>query len=140
MLSSEDDFDAAMGRIEEVQRSAEEMRSRLATAVYKATARNKMLTVTVDGKGELQGLSFRGDAYRQLPPAELGNLIVETVARARQSSLSKAMASVREMSPHAASPLEFMASSTSMQAFMDNVLEMAHQHLPSNEPAATEEG
>jgi len=59
--------------------------------------RERLLSATVDGHGELRQLLFHGDAYRELAPAELADLVVRTVAKARDGARRKTMAGVRAL-------------------------------------------
>jgi DNA-binding protein YbaB len=59
--------------------------------------RNKILTVTVGGRGELREISFRGDAYRELAPAELADLLVKTIEDARLAAHERALDGIQEL-------------------------------------------
>ncbi|WP_018637225.1 YbaB/EbfC family nucleoid-associated protein [Parafrankia elaeagni] len=63
----------------------------------RASDKNKMVTVTVGGHGTLKNISFRGDGYRDLPPAELADILVKTIERARQKARDRAVAMVRDL-------------------------------------------
>lgn len=53
------------------------------------TTRDKSLSMTFDGRGELVDLTFNGSKYRSMPPAQLASLIMETLRRGRAESLEK---------------------------------------------------
>ncbi len=47
-------------------------------------AKNRLVTATVDGTGQLTELKFHTDGYRSMAPAELSAAIVEVVGRAQR--------------------------------------------------------
>ncbi|HEV8561584.1 MAG TPA: YbaB/EbfC family nucleoid-associated protein [Actinophytocola sp.] len=49
-----------------------------------AASRDRAVSVTVDGRGEVAQVSFTGNKYRSMPPAELGKVVTETIAEARR--------------------------------------------------------
>ena len=136
MRPMENEVAAMADELERARRTAEEVRRKVSEITHKATSKNKILTVTVGGQGDLQKLEFRGEAYRSLAPAELSKLIVETVAKARKASQAQAMAGIREVAPQAAMPLDFLKESTSMDEFIDNILDVAARYLPEQEISA----
>jgi DNA-binding protein YbaB len=46
-------------------------------------SKNRMVSVTVDSSGRLTDLAFKGNRYRNLPPAELASVVKETITRAQ---------------------------------------------------------
>ncbi len=67
-----------------------------------AYSSRRQVSVTVDGRGEITELTFHGRAYRSLPPAELANMIVDTIRRARESARATMLESVHETLPKGA--------------------------------------
>ncbi len=120
----------ATARLEAARQLSQDIRRRAVEASFTATPKNKMFTVTVGGQGELRNIVFRGDAYRSLAPAELARLIVDTVALARDESMSTAMAAIRELAPRTAMPLDLMRPSATLDEFVDNLLDAAGQSIP----------
>jgi DNA-binding protein YbaB len=133
-----DDSDAELQTMQqELDRArdlADDIRERGERAEHKASPKNKMLTVTVGGRGEVRDISFRGNAYRSLAPAELGKLLVETIEEARAQAYSQAMAAIAEISPTSAMPLDLMKPAATMSDMMDNLLEVAAQSMHNTHP------
>jgi DNA-binding protein YbaB len=48
-----------------------------------ARSKRRQVSATVDARGEVVELQFHGTGYRSLAPAELANIIVETIREAR---------------------------------------------------------
>lgn len=80
-----------------VQAASDRMRRQVQQARTTVRDKERLLSVTVGGQGELCELTFHGDAYRQLAPAELADLIVTTAAKAREGARRRAMAGAAEL-------------------------------------------
>ncbi|MFI0793781.1 YbaB/EbfC family nucleoid-associated protein [Micromonospora rubida] len=78
--------------LEQVQAASDRVRQQVREAKTTVRDKERLLSVTVGGQGELRQLTFHGDAYRQLAPAELADLIVKTTEKARDDALRKLMA------------------------------------------------
>jgi hypothetical protein len=52
-------------------------------------AKDNTFTMTFDGRGEIDELTFHGNRYRTLAPAELATRIVEAVRQGRLESIEK---------------------------------------------------
>ncbi|MGC4807648.1 YbaB/EbfC family nucleoid-associated protein [Micromonospora sp. DT233] len=78
--------------LEQVQATSDRLRQQVREAKTTVRDKDRRLSATVGGEGELTQLTFHGDAYRQLAPAELAELIVKTVAKAREAAQRKLLA------------------------------------------------
>src|SRR5262245_55906745 len=78
--------------LDNIQGAAQLARERARDARTTLQDKAKMLSVTVGGYGDLHQITIHGDAYRDLPPAELADLIVKTAQRARTEAQQAAMA------------------------------------------------
>lgn len=81
------DLGSALEMIEKEQAKLGDFQRKIAETTTVVESRNKMLTVTLDGNGELQDLKFNTTAYRSMAPAELAAAITETLHKAREQSL-----------------------------------------------------
>jgi len=62
-----------------------------------ATSKNRAISVTVDGRGEVVGMKFHNRAYRTMAPAQLAALLIETISEARhahQEAVGQALAAI----------------------------------------------
>jgi DNA-binding protein YbaB len=76
-------------RQEQLRRSQAELaevQQRLAGVQATATSKNRAITVTVDSQGEVVDIKFRTGAYRLMPGAELSQLLMDTIAAARNDA------------------------------------------------------
>ncbi|MEU5941631.1 YbaB/EbfC family nucleoid-associated protein [Micromonospora sp. NPDC047548] len=83
--------------LKDVEATADRVRQRVREAKTTVEDKKKLLSVTVGGHGELTRITFNGDAYQQLAPAELADLIVTTARTAREGAQRKAMAGTAEL-------------------------------------------
>ena len=70
--------------LDAVQTASDRARRQVQEARTTVRDKDHLLSVTVGGIGELRELTFHGDAYRELAPAELAALIVTTTTGARE--------------------------------------------------------
>ncbi|MCI2417470.1 YbaB/EbfC family nucleoid-associated protein [Saccharopolyspora sp. K220] len=80
------DLGSALELFEQEQAKLADFQQKLAETSTVVDSRNRMLTVTLDGSGELSDLKFNTTAYRTMAPAELSALILETLRKARSQS------------------------------------------------------
>lgn len=83
--------------LDAVQTASDRARRQVQEARTTVRDKDHLLSVTVGGIGELRELTFHGDAYRELAPAELAALIVTTTTGAREDARRKAMAGFAEL-------------------------------------------
>jgi DNA-binding protein YbaB len=79
----------ALAELEEQRRKLTEMQRAMTTTTTKVHARDRLLTVTFDGRGDVTKIEFDGFRYRKLAPGELGKLIVDTIAAGRRQAIEK---------------------------------------------------
>lgn len=81
------DLGSALEVFEEEQRKLAEFQRKLAETSTVVDSPKKLLTITLDGNGELSELKFNTTGYRSMAPAELSAVITETLQKARRQSL-----------------------------------------------------
>ncbi|GAA1422774.1 YbaB/EbfC family nucleoid-associated protein [Catellatospora coxensis] len=64
---------------------------RMAEITATVTSSQGLVTVTVGNQGELTTLTFNSQDYRKMPPAELAQVVLDTITRARESALQQVM-------------------------------------------------
>lgn len=80
----------AIAEFDEVLEESARLRERLDAIRACATARDRSVQVTLDVYGEVRELKFLTDDYRDMPPAKLGRLLVDTVAKASREAAKQA--------------------------------------------------
>lgn len=79
----------AMRAFEGQQRKLTDLQQRMEEDSTSVRAKDRSLSLTFDGRGELTGMKFHGTKFRSMAPAELAHLIVETVRAGRTQYLEK---------------------------------------------------
>jgi len=79
----------ALAQLEAERRKLETMQRTMAETTTTVRARDRLFTVTFDGRGEVTAIDFDGFRYRKLAPGELAKLIVDTIATGRRQALEK---------------------------------------------------
>lgn len=82
-------FEAALAQLDAEQAKLADLGTHLGTASTVHTTKDRMLTVTLNGRGDLTKLAFNNPKYRQMPPAELGAAIVDAISAARSEAMGK---------------------------------------------------
>jgi hypothetical protein len=88
-LSAEDAAEAAMRTFEEERRKLSELHRKMDEDSSTVRAKDRCLSMTFDGRGELTAMKFLGTKFRSMAPAELAHVIVETVNEGRARSMKK---------------------------------------------------
>ena len=73
------DLEAAMAALEQEQRKLAEIGEVRENETTTVQAKDRSLEMTFDGSGELSELKFNGTKYRNMAPAQLAHVIVETL-------------------------------------------------------------
>ena len=99
---------------EAILKAEAEVRSTSSTV----TSKNQAVAVTVDGNGEVTEIKFRSDAYRSMPPAELGALLVEVISEGRRKSLQTTAGQLQNLLPADLSALSMFSGDMSLEKVM----------------------
>jgi len=87
------DLEGAVETFELEQEKLRQFQRALDEAKTVVRSKDRMLSVTFDGRGELTAVKFHSEKYRQMAPAELANALVQVFAEGR----AKAMATMAEL-------------------------------------------
>jgi DNA-binding protein YbaB len=94
----EEEVASAMDGLKDHQRKMRAAREEALKLTVAKLSKDRSLTVTVGGQGELRNIQFHGTDYRTMPPAEVAAILVETINAARQEMVTKASAAFGEVS------------------------------------------
>lgn len=120
---------AELARTEEI---TARIRTEGAQATFQASDKNKLFSVTVGGQGDIRELKFRGDAYRELAPAELADLLVRTIEQARKGARERALAGVQELMRELPSSVGRLAEIGSVEELVDELTDMFTRNMPDD--------
>jgi DNA-binding protein YbaB len=93
-----------------------------------------MITVVVDGRGELSSITFGNAKWRRMPPAELAAALVQTINKARVESRDELM---RAYSPFLPRTLDLSGSRdhpANLDQMFDDAMRRAKELLAGGEP------
>jgi RNA polymerase sigma-70 factor (ECF subfamily) len=96
-------------------------------------SKNRMVSVTVDSSGKLVDLSFKGNRYRNLAPAELASMIKETISRAQYEAHEQVQAAAGLMPAHAPGFDGLFGKGLDIDAMFDQAVRLAKQPIFADE-------
>ncbi|RIV33189.1 YbaB/EbfC family nucleoid-associated protein [Micromonospora radicis] len=88
------------------------------------TSKNRAVAVTVNGRSAVTSIKFPTSAYRTMPAAELGNLIVETIETARTRASAEAMERYRSVLPDAFATMDPREGGLDIEAMFSRAARM----------------
>lgn len=71
------------------QRRMRDLDRTIAEETTTVRSKDRSLSMTFDGRGELTSMAFNGSKYRSMAPAELAHVIVETLQTGRAQATEK---------------------------------------------------
>jgi hypothetical protein len=132
------ELDAALAQLDVERARLTGLSEQIAAGGTVHTTKDRMLTVTLDGRGDLTKLAFNNPKYRQMPPAELGAAIVDAISTAR----GEAMGKMDEMFGQELLPgisFKGLANGTvALDQIVGNFVETALKSLPDEAISATD--
>src|SRR4051812_12549200 len=99
----------AMAELEKQRASLTRLHAGMEEVTGSARSKRRQVSVSVDARGDITELKFHGTAYRSLSPAELADIIVETIREAKQSAQSTLAESLRDVLPADAEVAEIVS-------------------------------
>ncbi|ONH62029.1 hypothetical protein CcI49_00910 [Frankia sp. CcI49] len=141
-LFDDDLMEAALAELARTEEVTARIRREGVAARHRASDRGKLLTVTASGDGKITDISFRGDAYRELAPAEFADLLVKTIEQARSGALDTALAGMRDLMLELPSSIGRLAEVQSSDELVEELLGMFTRNIPDDDasPAQPENG
>ncbi len=135
--------------IAELRRQQERLRnasSRLRDVKSKITSKDGMITVTLDGSGEVSSIAFNTAKFRRMAPAELGAALVETIGRARTQAREQVVSAYRSFIPGGLDLEDMLTGKADLSRIFDDAVRRANDIMtygPSGDVrsrAATQRG
>jgi DNA-binding protein YbaB len=134
--SLEQQIEESIAELRATRLAVDEARRLAADATVTEKSKNRMISVTVGSRGDLQALNFHGEAYRSLAPAELAKLIVDAVDRARTKCQQNAMASIQELMPGSTRGLGSASTGLNFDDMVKRFVRNAGNNLSDDQLAA----
>ncbi|WP_225943699.1 YbaB/EbfC family nucleoid-associated protein [Nocardiopsis terrae] len=76
-----------------------EASANLESVTAEAVSKDRMVSATVNARGEIAELRFHTDKYRSMAPAELASAVTEVIERARRDVAQKVSEAMRGLVP-----------------------------------------
>ncbi|MFD0584820.1 YbaB/EbfC family nucleoid-associated protein [Dactylosporangium darangshiense] len=111
----------------------------IAEAQTTVTAKNRAVSVTVDGRGELVDMKFPTNSYRTMAPAEFAQLLVETVGTARDQARNSAAALLQNLLPGRLPIADMLRGPVNFDSMMADVMKDLNEPLPGMADTANAE-
>lgn len=92
-------LDEAIAELRKEQERLKSVRDGLQEVKSKVTSKDGMITVTLDGRGEISAIAFNTQKFRRMAPAELGAALVEVIGRARSEAREQVLDAYRSFIP-----------------------------------------
>jgi len=105
----------------------------------KVTSKDGMITVTLDGRGEIAAIAFNTAKFRRMAPAELGAALVETIGKARAEAREQVMSAYRSFIPEGIGLDEMFSGKADLSGMFDDAVRRA-QHIMAHGPATEGNG
>ncbi|MEO3742080.1 YbaB/EbfC family nucleoid-associated protein [Plantactinospora sp. B5E13] len=126
-----DRIEQAYAEFERQKQAITEVRRELSTAQTTVTAKNRALTVTVDGRGDLVEIRFPTNSYRTMAPAELANLLMETVKTARDQARGRTANAFQTLLPTGLPLLDMLNGTADFDDLMRETVRVVTEPFPS---------
>jgi len=95
----EDAIQELMAEFESARTSLAKAQESIQAASGTARSKSRMLSATVDGRGEVTALKFHNQSWRSMAPGELSKVILQTIKDARQVAQQEMLASASKHMP-----------------------------------------
>ncbi|QHF95312.1 YbaB/EbfC family DNA-binding protein [Streptomyces sp. NHF165] len=92
-------MEADLARLQEAREQARAARESLDGISATATARDRLLSVTVDARGIVQDVRFHTTRYRSMAAAELSAAVLETIGRAQEEAAEEMRSALAPVMP-----------------------------------------
>jgi DNA-binding protein YbaB len=128
-MDFEEEVRQAQEELRETRARLSEMREKIGE--HRATVRSAdgMISVVVDGRGEVVSIAFNTAKWRRMAPAELGDALVKTISKARAGSREELMQAYGSAMPGGLGPLGARAGRLNVDQLVDDVIRKGDEML-----------
>jgi DNA-binding protein YbaB len=119
-------LEEATAELRRQQERLQGVRSQLRDAKSKLTSKDGMITVTLDGRGDISSIAFNTAKFRRIAPAELGSALVEVIGRARQQAREQVAEAYRSFIPAGLNMEDLLTGKADFTAMFDDAVRKAN--------------
>lgn len=123
--------------LEELRRQRERLAKARRDMTDRATSvssKDRMVSVTVDGRGAITQISFGSTKFRRMAPAELGAVLVDTINAARQAALNEVAEKFQPMFPDSLKVKNLLSGKLDIDQMFADAMRLAKEPMPGEEP------
>jgi DNA-binding protein YbaB len=126
----------AADELRQQQARLKSIRGELQDVTFKATSKDRMITVTIDTTGEVSSIAFNTAKFRRMAPAELGAILVETIRQARAESRDRVLGAYRSLLPSGMGLADMFAGQgdLDLDKIFDDAFRQANETFASMRP------
>ena len=133
-------LESALADLRAQQEKIRDFSAAMAARTTAVTSKNRMISAKVDSSGRLVELTFKGNRYRNLPPAELSALVIETVTNAQQTALKESMAAAADLMPGGFEVPGLIGGDVDFDGMFDAAVRFAEQPIFADETVGDRAG
>jgi DNA-binding protein YbaB len=123
----------SVARLREHQERINEVKRSLAEATESATSRDRSVTATVGGGGELLEFQFHSEEFRAMPAAELSAMLVELANEAREKMTRRVAEAFEPLTRFGAQLRESMTAGGVLADLLAPLHEARRRHVAAEE-------
>ncbi len=116
----------ATAELRRQQERLQAVRSRLREVKTKVRSKDGMITVTLDGRGDVSSIAFNTAKFRRMAPAELGAALVETIRQARGQAHEQVASAYRQFLPSGLGLEDLLSGKGDLNRMFDDVVRKAN--------------
>ncbi|MET7394107.1 YbaB/EbfC family nucleoid-associated protein [Dactylosporangium sp. NPDC005572] len=118
-----DRIEQAHAEFDRVQATLADIQDSLGSTETTATSKNRALSVTVDGRGEISDIKFLTRSYRTMPPAELTAMLIETIREARAQARTAMAEAFQPVFPPGSPLADIINGRVDLEAMMQQAMD-----------------
>ena len=115
----QDRIQQAYAQLDEQQKALSQVQGRVAAVRRTVTPKSRVVSVTVDGGGEIVEIKFPTKAYRTMASAELAQVLVDAAREARAQVRQAATAELQALLPASMPLLEALTRPVDIDELLD---------------------
>jgi DNA-binding protein YbaB len=119
----------ATAELRRQQERLQKISAQLRETKTKIKSKDGMITVTLDGRGELSSIAFNTVKFRRMAPAELGAALVQVIGEARAHARDQIMSAYRPLIPSGAGMDDLLAGKGNLNRMFDDAFRRAEDML-----------
>ena len=120
----QEQLNVAMAEVHEYQGKLLAARQEAMDATVSVRSKDRLITVTVAGQGDVKEIKFHSTGYAGMPAAQLSAVLVETIAKAREELSAKVRGAFAPLSGAGTSIRESMLGGSELGELMGPLRDM----------------